>query len=99
MDNSLTREEKKSKARENRYEKAKRFSNWFSKRWWVICAVLNLCNVVNFIVMAINATDLHSQLLRVITVPISLTLLLGMVLALVVYSIACYIVDDYEGNE
>lgn len=98
-DNALTREDIKSKAREKRYEEAKRFSDWFSEKWSVVYAILILCSVVNLIFMAINETAWRSQLLSGFALFIGLALFLSAALLFAVYAIDCYIVDDYEDND
>ncbi len=85
-------------SKERRYKKAKRFIEWFKRKWWLICMLLTLFNFLNFIFVRINSKYFKLPLVSDICLFIGYVMLFSAEFAVPAILYAFKIVDDYEGN-
>ncbi len=85
-------------SKERRYKKAKRFTEWFLRKWWWICILLNFFNFLKSIFIRINSEYFKLPLVSDICLFIGYVMLFSLWFAAPVILYAFKIVDDYEGN-
>ncbi len=89
---------KAEQSKERRYKKAKRFTEWFLRKWWWICILLNFFNFLKSIFIRINSEYFKLPLVSDICLFIGYVMLFSLWFAAPVILYAFKIVDDYEGN-